>query len=655
MKKTFAAVLTVLVISLFSSQLFAQTYAAVSLDSPLYGLLDKAQMRGLCGPLPAAKPYTEKVVIAAINEILAASEESENPLKDTEVEILTDALKQFDRKKGLDRMRGAYYYEAPGKVRTTFDFSFKLDTFASGGLYSDSGDDQWGFTFTPTISVRGDVGDNLSYDFTIFGNASRAVLQYLGEYDIGAYWYTDTTANDAENGSDTTNYTTRRYIKSYANKAYFPYTFFKGWDGSMYKLSNLTASGLDGWCDDLGLGFGIRAEMTSSFLDDKVQVRFGRIYREWAAMDEGASLVLSSNAHPFLAFETEITPVKWFTLSSITGILEFPNSDYIVGDAYNCSTDSTDYSNAAFFQNAYSASMVETNFKYVHFDFGTTSIWPKRLDLGYLFPLMNAVFYQNNIGDYDNIALFTDLKLQYPGIGYVWGSLFLDEFNGLSSESGLRGDWLHSTRDMYATQVGSKVYIPWLPFATLAVRYTKVEPYCYTHQAINYTPWYTHYISEAYMNAGEPIGYYLPPNSDEINVRFETTPLTNLAAHLEYQFIRHGAEYGSQAVNGSSIYSELDPCILSGDRDDIKKYFLHDGAYQWIHVIKVGADWSLKRFKVPVTLYSEVGFYYSYYTVLDDDDYANDNSSHAYHIAGDDSEYPSEAGFIISGGIKLFF
>jgi hypothetical protein len=651
MKKTFAVVLTVLMISLLNGRLWAQTYASVSTDSPIYGILDKAQMRGLCSPLPSARPYSEKTVITAINEILAASDAAEKPLlKDTEIEILTNTLKQFDRVQGLDRMRGAYYYEAPWKLRTTFDFTFKLDTFASGGLYSISGDNQYGFVITPQISLRGDLGNHLSYDFTVFGNASRAVLQELGTYDIGAYWYTDTTE------SSTTNYTTRRYIKSYANKAYFPYTFYKGWDGSMYKLSNLTASGLDGWCDSLGLGFGINAEVASGFLDDKVQVRFGRIHREWAAMDEGSSLVLSSYAHQFLAFETEVTPVKWFTFSSITGILEFPNSDYIVGDSYDCSTDSTDYSNAAFFQNAYSASMVETNFKYVHFDFGTTVVWPKRFELGYLFPLMNAVFYQNNIGDYDNIAVFTDLKLQYPGIGYIWGSLFLDEFNGLSSVSGLRGDFIHSTRDMYATQVGTKLYIPWLPFATLACRYTKVEPYCYTHQAINYTPWYTHYISEAYMNAGESIGYYLPPNSDEVDVRFETMPLANLTSHLEYQFIRHGAEYGSQAVNGSSLYSELDPCILGdGSRDDLKKYFLHDGAYEWIHVIKVGADWSLRRFKVPVTLYSEIGFYYSYYTVLDDDSYANKNASYDYHVADDSSEYPSEAGFIVSGGIKLFF
>jgi len=662
MKKIFAAALSVCMFFMLASQLWAQTYASVSLDSPLYGILDKAQMRGLCSPLPAVRPYPEKVVVGAINEILALSDESDVPLlKDTEIEILTDALKQFDRKPGLDRMRGAYYYENSGKVRTTFDFSFKLNSFTSGGLYSDSGDDQWGFVLTPALSLRGDVGNHLSYDFSLFGNASRAVLQNLGKYYIGTYWYTDTIANDAKNGSDTTNYdpnveTSRRHIKSYANKAYFPYTFFKGWDGSMYKLSNLTASGLDGWCDDLGVGFGIHSEMTAGILDDKVQVRFGRIYREWAAMDEGSSLVLSNYAHPFLALETEITPVKWFSISSLTGILEFPNSEYIVGDAYSCSTDYTDYSNAAFFQNAYSISMLETNFKYVHFDFGSTSVWPKRFDLGYFDSLMNSVIYQNNIGDYDNIAIFADLKLQYPGIGYIWGSLFLDEFNGLSSVSGLRSDFVHATRDMYATQVGTKVCIPWLPFATLSCRYSKVEPYCYTHQAINYTPWYTHYISESYMNAGECIGYYLPPNSDEVNIRFEASPLANLAAHLEYQFIRHGAEYGSQAVNGSSIYSELDPCILGdGSRDDLKKYFLHDGAYQWIHVIKVGSDWSLKRFKIPVMLYSEVGFYYSYYTVLDDDSYANKNASYDYHIADDKSGYPSEAGFIISGGIKLFF
>ena len=132
----------------------------------------------------------------------------------------------------------------------------------------------------------------------------------------------------------------------------------------MYKVADLSANGLEGWCDDGALGFGINSEMAAGFLDDKIFLRFGRIYREWAAMDKGASLVFSNYAHPFLAFEAELSPFSWFSLSTLTGILEFPNSDYIVGDIYNSQKDySKKYSNESFFQNAYSIAMLECNFK----------------------------------------------------------------------------------------------------------------------------------------------------------------------------------------------------------------------------------------------------------------------------------------------------
>src|SRR5574344_921339 len=130
-------------------------------------------------------------------------------------------------------------------------------------------------------------------------------------------------------------------------------------------------------------------------------------------------------------------------------------------------------------------------------------------------------------------------------------------------------------------------------------------------------------------------------------------PRADVTAHLTYQFIRHGADYGSQAVQGSSLYSELDPCTLgSGSRDDIMKYFLHDGAYQWFHIIDIGASWNVPLMPVPVTLKADIGYVYSYFTVLDDSSKANTNTSYDYKIS-DSSEYPVSQGIIISGGIRL--
>ena len=96
--------------------------------------------------------------------------------------------------------------------------------------------------------------------------------------------------------------------------------------------------------------------------------------------------------------------------------------------------------------------------------------------------------------------MFGDIKVRKPGIGSLWASIFIDEINGLNN------DVRTSPRAMFAGQLGGKIVIPGLKLATLSVRYTKVEPYCYTHQMINYTPWYNYYISENYTNNGSSIG-----------------------------------------------------------------------------------------------------------------------------------------------------
>ena len=47
-------------------------------------------------------------------------------------------------------------------------------------------------------------------------------------------------------------------------------------------------------------------------------------------------------------------------------------------------------------------------------------------------------------------------------------------------------------------------------------------------------PYFPNYISESYTNNGESIGYYLPPNADELFVRVETKPLARAAFALLY-------------------------------------------------------------------------------------------------------------------------
>jgi hypothetical protein len=278
----------------------------------------------------------------------------------------------------------------------------------------------------------------------------------------------------------------------------------------------------------------------------------------------------------------------------------------------------------------------------VFFDFMDTVVWPRRFDIGYISPITNSFFYQNNTGKFDNMAITATLKGQYPGLGNIWGSIFVDEMN-------LTSDMFILDRQMLAVQGGVNVPLPFLSFTSIKASYTKVNPYTYTHHR-NIVPWYGDLrMEKSYTNNGVGLGYYLPPNSDEILARFETMPVKSLILSLQYQLIRHGADFGPSAVDGSNLLSELDP----DGRDDkpvLKRYFLRDGAYQWSHIIKVGAEWNLP--KVPVALCGEVGVNYSYFTNIAAE--ANFTGEPHPYAQVNTADYPESTGFIVKIGLKIF-
>jgi hypothetical protein len=264
-----------------------------------------------------------------------------------------------------------------------------------------------------------------------------------------------------------------------------------------------------------------------------------------------------------------------------------------------------------------------------------------------MFPLVDRVIYQNSVGDYDNLSLFANLKGKIPGIGSIWGSAYLEEL------SSFKMNMFKKTRCQFAYQFGAKANIPWLPFTTFTTRYTKVEPYCYTYLAFKNQPYYSEYITEPYANNGRPIGYYLDPNSDELLIRLESKPVSAASAGLQYQMIRHGADHGSAQVPGSSIWSEFP----IGDRNIYYKNFLHDGAYEWTHIIKLDGSYNFNSLKLPFKVTGSIGYVYDYYTVSEvvgtkENNYFA-NKKTPYHKV-DNAEYPSKQGVVFTIGVKFF-
>ena len=612
--------------------LFAQTHVSVPLGHEVYYILDLAQARGLCSPMPAVRPYTRGRIVDAINEILYAESGRFGGLNDKERKILEEARVEFIREnKGVNLLRGKYVFDTEEKMGFRFsgDFGIAVESINSAAYYTQDKDFYFGTDTWGTIYFKGDVGEHFSFNVDFSAGLMRAQRSFLGEYDT----YATELEEDVQSGN------IDRRINVYSQPlAFFPYTYQKHWDGFMFNITDIGAESMKSWPENFYIAAAMLGELSGTAFGDMLLLRAGRFQREWGAMVPGSSLALNASARPFVAVEAIFNPIYWFSFSSMTGVLEF-YKDESIG------------SSASTFQNAFSIQQLELNYKqYFHIDFGSTSIWGKRFELGYLFPLLDNFFYQNYIGDFDNMAIYLNLRARYPGLGGLWFSVFLDELE-MSSMSQI----FNLDRHMFAWQAGLQIIIPHIPFATITGSYTKVEPYNYTHTRV-YLPWYDRGngpMEIAYVNNGVSMGYYIPPNSDEVKLRFDMHPWLRTACHWQYQLIRHGADYGPHQVDGSSLVSELDPSGRS-DKTSLKKNFLNDGAYQWMHIIKIGAEHKFNS--LPITLFAEAGIAYSYFTDISDDEYRNLNpipqgTTPRTLALG---EYLTSTAYILTLGFRIF-
>jgi hypothetical protein len=552
----------------------AQTYTSVPLDNHIYNILEQAELRGLCPPLSGVKPYTRAYILSAINTILACENEN-GALGFTERAVLENYKYIFSRPEaGLNLKKGYFYTEKNiGKngIPLSAYAGAGMDAELSDGVYPLSNDNYLGCDLWVSLFLKGDIGKSFSYGFSAAGGIIKSPRKLLGEYDT---YYEGFDGNDE--------YKNAR-INSYSEPlAYFPYTYQKKWDGSVHFLDD--PSVFYSWPDGMAGGYSLKSEIGGIFLDSIIKWRLGRLEHEWGNSASGSSLAMNRRARPFLGIEASFNPFTWFGFSSLTGVLEYYNDEGIKVSAMTN-------------QNAFTISMLEFRYKnYLSLDLGEAVVWPKRFELGYISPITNHFFYQNNIGDFDNMSMFLNIKGQYPGLGKIWVSFFWDEAH-------LVKDAFELDRTMISTQAGATIFLPIFAFTSVKLTYTKIEPYCYTHNR-NKVPGYTERMETAYMNNGVGIGYYLPPNSDELLFRFETMAGRASNIHFQYQMIRHGADFGPNPVDGSNYLSELDPNGREGKKE-LKKYFLRDGAYQWFHILKAGAEHTLN--KLPVKIYGEAG------------------------------------------------
>lgn len=587
---------------LFSAAIFfgfAQQNISVPLDDPVYNMLEYALLRNYCESLPNARPYTLKTVLDALNQILESPDSSmrEKVLAQETLERLQPAPPtafvpgaSVIKNAGILLKKGFYSYEDNGKIPLHIEIGGSSET----SLY------------------------------TNFNAPNISALQWFDAYikgDISRYFSYNVNIGAGVMKLDVTQPGAAPQVDSYA-----PNTFTQSWDSYQYLLTSLGNFG--GMSNEPAAGTRLLPEFGTRLWDGKININFSRMRRDWGTGD--GNLMLSKTARPFTALEISILPVKWLSLSALTGSLEYFNLTGIK-------------SSAEIFQNNISAMLAELCIKDIFYAGITSSaIWVKRFELSYLNPGFFPMFAQSIVGDFDNVQMGLSLGLKIPKYAQAYYNLFIDEVDPAAT------DIFHQAgASMWTYQFGAKIAIPDTPFMTFILQYTKIEPYMYTHP-LTEVPGYTKKMDTAYTNHGEPLGYKLKPNSAEIKIGLRTLPFWFLHVNAQYTLVQHGADYGSGIVHGSSygermVYQAGASSAKPGDY--YYKDFLKDGVYEWIHSLGVSADMDL-RFVKDIPLKIRLGYILSFthHTEFIDGKFQQAGSS----------EYRNRFGNYLSLSLKLY-
>ncbi len=563
--------LTIILLST-SLSLYAQRNLSVELGHPVYQIIESLQVRGLCRDLPKTKPYSHAVIVTALEQAL----NQEEKLYQMEKEILEHYIADLSGK--LD-----YKWYQTGSYRYDSEKAAAKKLAEATTPTQEEGED------AATETASNDLEDE------------KEPVRVTTE--VGINWYTDFNA-DAVSGDLGTNNFAKAYVQGdisdyfsfyfdigggvvlHEDLAYQPFSYKKSWAGNVVPMQGDMNNNFHAYPTTLSGVYDVNPELALAFWDDKVGLKFARIDRDWGYGD--GSLMLSEDAIPFSAIDFYINPVDWFNVSVITGWLE-------------AEVQGNEWAKPAAFQNMFAATAVEFFIsKYAYVSAFSSAVFIKRSEGMYSFPGTMGSVTQQTIGDFDNLQVGATVGGKFPGWFDIYLSMYFDEFSPTTGEA-----FLHKDRNMFSTQVGLNLELPFIPFTTFSLQYTKIEPYMYTHPLVN-TPYYDDPMSQHYITAGQNLGYFLPPNSDELKITLKSQPFWFFNAELKYSMIRHGVDVDGSTLLGDTL--NYAGGLLTNPL--YNKNFLKDGVYEWFHTIGIEGEVDLRFIEPAIPIKLTLGYHY---------------------------------------------
>ena len=522
----------------------------IPLTNTVYQVIEYFEAKGYLGFIPQAKPYTK----GYIADLLVKLKERED-LSDREKKIINRYLSDI-----IQDTNGLTVYKQASKNMFALA-GFSAVTSVRTGVGNDG---TWSTSLVAEPYLSGDLGEHLT-----FTGAMGLGVERLSP-DLFYQSYTKD----------------HQVVFPYQSQgySYLPYQF--NFD-TMW--AHVLASGSSGEGnpiqDNLTAGMIYHTELNGSWFDGAVQFSINNQQRAWGYDQE--NLVLSSTARRFPGVELKIQPASWIRYSFLTGSL------------FSYADQSVDYKKDIY---GYDIGQVQKNFTYHLLEFipnkwlqisiGGGNIWSKRLELAYLAPFVLPHFSQIDVGDYDNTSLSFDVAIQIPKVGKTWASLFVDEFSFTKS-----GPLLRMPRNRIAWQLGWKTTLlsSIIPGTTSVLKYTRVTPFVYTHYPDSTFNTFSKRPNDmTYTHDGFNLGFYLPPNSAELNWKLVNIAIPDLVLQLNNRLIIHGTN-DLASTNIYQIYGD----VYRSQIGDVYQYpllnFTKDGIYDWTVESEFKFDWKIRN------------------------------------------------------------
>jgi hypothetical protein len=411
--------------------------------------------------------------------------------------------------------------------------------------------------------ISGDVGEHLTFSASLGGAIERLAPDM--------FYQSYTRNGKVDFPSDSVGYSFLPYQFNYETLYLHANIFEK-----TYAKPNVTK--------EITEGMIYYTEISTSWLDDLIQVSMNNQRRAWG--HDNQNLVLSSTARRFPGIEFKIAPAPWLRYS------------LLVGSLFSYTSNSSEYKENIYgydlgqMQNLLTLHLLEyTPTKWLQISATASTIWWKRTELSYLMPLTFSHFSQIEAGDYDNNAMSIDLAFKIPDAGKIWLSFYNDEFSFSKS-----GPLLKMPRNRYAWQVGFKTGLlaKSLPGTIATLKYTRLTPFVYTHYPeTRINAYLDRPFDMTYTHDGFNLGFYLPPNSSELSLSFVNFSVPDLILSLDNKLIIHGTN-DLASSNDYQIYGDIYRHQL-GEVDNYPYLdFTKDGIYDWSVLSEFKFDYKIR-------------------------------------------------------------